>query len=527
MAYGFGTTVNPQLGAVDYSNYLRGALSGAQMQAQGGAAIGAGVQNALAGIGEGIQKYQQNKILQSEIMGGVEENINFLVNNNPESIQNAPKAVQDVLRRMEDAKGVSLKDSAYLKSWLDSATKQAKDNIENNALVSALGSNPDGTDPTNQQRVTKYFGSGGRNQSLMAALLAFGKDPAQVDLLNAQIEGHGSSNILTKQQIEGNVPLTAYQRAQLEAQEEAPEGMRYTQEELNELKELGYDYEIISRNSDGSVQVSGVSPFAPEQSTMTDTERTVQARLKAIADSGQTVTPEIEADIRAQVRARGSMAGDPEQKARLDLISQELPVFAERAAAARDLLPGVVNIAQKLNTGLETGKMAPVVTFINGWANALGIPVDTEALADKEAGAAIFNQFMLEFLQKTKGSISERENALFQSMGPQFSNSIKANKELVALVAGRLNNDVNLGRIYQKGLAQQKPLSEILSEIETKGTEYEQKFLDELEDLAQSVIPIAPSRKPEISNFEAPSKYSPGEEVSVGSDLGNGFKLIN
>jgi hypothetical protein len=53
--------------------------------------------------------------------------------------------VQDILRRMEDAKGVSLKDSAYLKSWLDSATKQAKDNIENNALVSALGSNPDGT----------------------------------------------------------------------------------------------------------------------------------------------------------------------------------------------------------------------------------------------------------------------------------------------------------------------------------------------------------------------------------------------
>jgi len=61
MAYGFGTTVNPQLGAVDYSNYLRGALSGAQMQAQGGAAIGAGVQNALAGIGVGVQKFMKNK----------------------------------------------------------------------------------------------------------------------------------------------------------------------------------------------------------------------------------------------------------------------------------------------------------------------------------------------------------------------------------------------------------------------------------------------------------------------------------
>ena len=210
MAYGFGSGVRAELGATDYSNYLRGALTGAQMQAQGGAAIGAGVQNALAGIGEGIQKYQQNKILQSEIMGGVEENVDFLVNNNPESIQNAPKAVQDVLRRMEDGKGVSLKDSAYLKSWSDSATKQAKDNIENNALVSAISPNPDGTYPPGQQMVTTYYGSGGRNQSLMAALLAFGKDPVQVDLLNAQIGR-------VEQQIEGTVPPAAYRQANLTA----------------------------------------------------------------------------------------------------------------------------------------------------------------------------------------------------------------------------------------------------------------------------------------------------------------------
>ncbi len=61
MAYGFGSGVQAELGATDYSNYLRGALAGAQMQAQGGAAIGAGVQNALAGIGVGVQKFMKNK----------------------------------------------------------------------------------------------------------------------------------------------------------------------------------------------------------------------------------------------------------------------------------------------------------------------------------------------------------------------------------------------------------------------------------------------------------------------------------
>jgi hypothetical protein len=61
MAYGFGNTVNPQLGATNYSGYLQGALSGAQMQAQGGAAIAQGLQSAIAGAGAGVKKYLENK----------------------------------------------------------------------------------------------------------------------------------------------------------------------------------------------------------------------------------------------------------------------------------------------------------------------------------------------------------------------------------------------------------------------------------------------------------------------------------
>lgn len=72
MAYGFGSGVRPELGATDYSNYLRGALTGAQMQAQGGAAIGAGVQNALTGIGKGIEKYQQKKKEKKQLQQSIE-----------------------------------------------------------------------------------------------------------------------------------------------------------------------------------------------------------------------------------------------------------------------------------------------------------------------------------------------------------------------------------------------------------------------------------------------------------------------
>jgi hypothetical protein len=61
MAYGFGNTVNPQLGATNYSGYLQGALSGAQMRAQGGAAIGKGIQSAIASASAGVKKYLENK----------------------------------------------------------------------------------------------------------------------------------------------------------------------------------------------------------------------------------------------------------------------------------------------------------------------------------------------------------------------------------------------------------------------------------------------------------------------------------
>jgi hypothetical protein len=81
MAYGFGSTVNPQLGATNYSGFLQGALTGAQMQAQGGAAIAQGLQSAIAGAGAGVKKYLENKetnamfdSLLPRITGSLEKN---------------------------------------------------------------------------------------------------------------------------------------------------------------------------------------------------------------------------------------------------------------------------------------------------------------------------------------------------------------------------------------------------------------------------------------------------------------------
>lgn len=66
MAYGFGTGVQAGLGATDYSNYLRGALAGAQLEAEGTAAIGRGISSALGSIGGGFQQRAVKKEKMAE-----------------------------------------------------------------------------------------------------------------------------------------------------------------------------------------------------------------------------------------------------------------------------------------------------------------------------------------------------------------------------------------------------------------------------------------------------------------------------
>lgn len=245
MAYGFGSGVQAQLGATDYSNYLRGALSGAQMQAQGGAAIGAGVQNALAGIGEGIQKYQENKILSSKIMGAVETNIDFLANKNPELMANAPEEVTRILNKMETGKGVGLKDAAFLESWSGNARKDTETNIENTAIATAFAPNPDGSLSTNIDITKRYVESGGLNPEVIRILNTQGKletskyQDIQAEIAQASQEQDAITNKFNQnmdlQTLYLNKGAQDLNRKQFEADQEA---RRQTQEAENKRIEL-------------------------------------------------------------------------------------------------------------------------------------------------------------------------------------------------------------------------------------------------------------------------------------------------
>lgn len=136
MAYGFGSGVRAELGATDYSNYLRGALAGAQMQAQGGAAMAAGVQNALAGVGEGIQKFQQN---QQEI-AAMAGDVKGMTQANPYLLESLDPKQMKVLESIRDGDSVKKKDMLEVYGAISAQNKmqQQQAAAQSQAVVDAL-----------------------------------------------------------------------------------------------------------------------------------------------------------------------------------------------------------------------------------------------------------------------------------------------------------------------------------------------------------------------------------------------------
>ena len=123
MAYGFGNTVNPQLGATNYSGYLQGALRGAEMQAQGGAAIGQGIMQGLQGFAQGIEKYKKKKE-EKELK---ERGIDFI----QETIRSSPELFPDVDPEDRESLGAGY-DTVGAEAFLriKQTLAQAKENQE-------------------------------------------------------------------------------------------------------------------------------------------------------------------------------------------------------------------------------------------------------------------------------------------------------------------------------------------------------------------------------------------------------------
>jgi hypothetical protein len=137
MAYGFGTGVQAGLGATDYSNYLRGALAGAEMSARGQAGIAQGIASAGQQINALAQQYMQKKEKREKEQMAVAAFQN-IASANPDLAKQLgvnpddPQAVKYIVN------GLGIAESFSLASLLDKMNREAKQTAAFQAGISAI-----------------------------------------------------------------------------------------------------------------------------------------------------------------------------------------------------------------------------------------------------------------------------------------------------------------------------------------------------------------------------------------------------
>ena len=264
----FGQGINPQLGAIDYSPILRGSMAGAEMAARGSQMIGQGLANLGQEVGQGIQKYAEQKKKNAERDGRVNTAIG--------SLQSIAKTM-DKYGRKEEAEALRLAGYNLIQEPnLDKRAAMADtaigsflqgQQIEAGAKQRQLGEQA-------AQYVRAATQAGGNPFSAVVKDAAGGYSP-----MGAEAQTLGQRQYQQQQLVDSEIAKNLREK-------QAPAGRIMTAEEL---KKIGPQYDFKSTPlPDGTFFVTNISPFAPasnmniDASTGAKNENIAYADLRAI-----------------------------------------------------------------------------------------------------------------------------------------------------------------------------------------------------------------------------------------------------
>ena len=234
MAFQSGTQVNAALGRTDYAPFLQGALQGAAAQGRAGELIGQG----LAGLGEGIQKYSEQKKKNAErdgrinaTLGAIQANAKTLEKyGRTEEAETLRAAGANILQETDLNKRAAM-SQGVLESFLQGQQ------IESGARQRQLG-----------EQAAQYSGlleqSGGAPVSLESGPMS----PI------AQQQGRAMylDNLYKQSQIAQNFAASNKQ----------PIGQIMSLDEVENYKRAGFDVKSVPVGN-GMLRVESVSPFGP------------------------------------------------------------------------------------------------------------------------------------------------------------------------------------------------------------------------------------------------------------------------
>ena len=383
MAFQTGSQINPALGAINYTPYMQGAVAGAQ-------SIGQGIANLGQGIASGIEGYYKKKEEKAQLdqATGVVSNL--------------------------------IKTDPQLARYIG-LTPNEKGEFDQKAI--AAGVKAVGAGPIIQLAQNLQAQSAAKESDARVAQYILGKQKE----LEAN-QGLGATP-------EGMVAGPTYQAT--------PVPRLTAVEELAGQKSL-LEMQIAEANRQKTLAEAGAAGVAKPTEIVFNTSEAARAAGVAANPGAQVLVEPAKNGgytFKAQ-QALPQQVVSPEDELRIKTFGTEIQNLLQSGQTARQLAPQVNTLLSGLETGkLKTGKFEDLKLEARALGKALGVGVDEEALANAQTAKAMFGRMVLEYFQQTKGSISNAENQLFASFGPQLGTSEEANKAILKMAQKRMTLD--------------------------------------------------------------------------------------
>lgn len=170
-------------------------------------------------------------------------------------------------------------------------------------------------------------------------------------------------------------------------------------------------------------------------------------------------------------------AGTKEEQDRIGRIGALITRDRDVASADRMIAPAVSGLSRLLaEDKIEGDALTQLRTTIRSFGKALNFPVDEQKLGDAQTAIAYFGQLVLPVFNQTKGAISDKETALFQTWSPQLGLNKKANLELLSVIDKRMKFNRKLEELGLKVDSRKMPINEYVMERQKLLNEYDESL---------------------------------------------------
>ena len=148
---------------------------------------------------------------------------------------------------------------------------------------------------------------------------------------------------------------------------------------------------------------------------------------------------------------KSSFFGSPEEQASADVLKQRntraldfIDEVKNKALGFGRAMTSASRVEQLLDKGVETGGINQLKANLATFAQSIGmdLPDDVkEETGDAQALMSASGDFLFQAISQTKGAISEKEMAIFESISPGMRQSVEGNRAMIKFIKAMGNRE--------------------------------------------------------------------------------------